>query len=154
MASIGDANIGKVHFQSLNLLARLPTNVRENSMGHGGTPMGRESNFSLSMPLESVPYSTVMYDLTEPPHKIFNANWKELEWYYPPVSGKKGYIGSVSYWEYSGEVTVYDASLYPNTTVTFPLADLARSTVDDSDEQYWWFGGLGNGSQIMPGDYV
>lgn len=60
----------------------------------------------------------------------------------------------MTYWEYSGEVSVYDASLYPNTTVAFPLTNLPRTTVDDADNAYWWFGGLASGGQIPPGDYV
>lgn len=86
--------------------------------------------------------------------QIFQSNWTESSWSYPPVVGEKGYIGSVTYWEYSGEVTIYDASIDPNTTVAFPLTDLPRSSVDDDDEEYWWFGGLANGSQITPGSYM
>lgn len=86
--------------------------------------------------------------------KVFSANWTETQWSYPPVSGKKGYVGSVAYWEFSGEVTIYDGSVYPNTTISFPLTDLSRSTNDNEDEQYWWLGGLTNGSEIQPGDYV
>lgn len=86
--------------------------------------------------------------------KIFSANWSETQWSYPPVVGKSGYVGSVAYWEYSGEVTIYDASADPNTTISFPLTNLARSTVDLDDEQYWWLGGFANGSQIQPGGYV
>lgn len=51
-------------------------------------------------------------------------------------------------------MTIYDASLYPNTTVAFPLTDLPRTTVDESDDEFWWFGDLANGSQIVPGSYV
>lgn len=123
-------------------------------MGHRGATMGRESDFPHTMPFNHIQYLIVTYYFTKPSRKIFKSNWKELEWSYPPIAGKNGYVGSVSYWEYSGQVTVYDASLYPNTTVAFPLTDLARSTVDSSDEQYWWFGSFGNGSQIVPGDYV
>lgn len=86
--------------------------------------------------------------------KIFHANWTETQWSYPPVAGKKGYVGSVTYWEFSGEVNIYDASAYPNTTISFPLTDLPRSTVDEEDEQYWWLGGLADGTQVQPGDYV
>lgn len=86
--------------------------------------------------------------------QIFYSNWTEASWSYPPVIGEKGYVGSVTYWEYSGEVTIYDASEDPNTTVAFPLTDLPRSVVDADDEAYWWFGGLANGSQIQPGNYV
>lgn len=75
-------------------------------------------------------------------------------WSYPPVVSENGYVGSVTYWEYSGEVTIYDASLYPNTMVAFPLTNLPRTTVYDADNEYWWFGGLANGSQIQPGNYV
>ncbi|KAF3763590.1 subtilisin-like protein [Cryphonectria parasitica EP155] len=85
---------------------------------------------------------------------IFEQDWTESEWSYPPVVGKDGYVGSVTYWAYSGEVTVYDASADPNTTIAFPLTDLPRTTVDIAAEEYWWFGGLANGSQIESGDYV
>lgn len=86
--------------------------------------------------------------------KIFSANWTETQWSYPPVAGEKGYVGSATYWEFSGEVAIYDASVYPNASIAFPLTDLPRSTVDVEDEQYWWLGGFANGSQIQPGYYV
>ncbi|ROV95580.1 hypothetical protein VSDG_05298 [Cytospora chrysosperma] len=85
---------------------------------------------------------------------IFYSNWTEADWVYPPVIGSNGYVGSATYWIYSGEVSAYDSSLYPNDTVAFPIADEPRSSVDEEDLQFWWFGGLANGSQIVPGNYA
>lgn len=31
---------------------------------------------------------------------------------------------------------------------------MPRTTVDEDDGEYWWFGGLADGSQIQPGSYV
>lgn len=118
--------------------------------------MGRKSD---SPPLTSLfPISSAAVrghcHTKSPSAQIFNANWTEAQWSYPPVADKAGFVGSVSYWEYSGQVAIYDASVDPNTTIAFPVTDLARSAIDDSDEQYWWFGGLADGSQIQPGGYV
>ena len=41
-----------------------------------------------------------------------------------------------------------------STTISFPLLDQIRFSVDVADEVFWWFGALGNGSQIAPGEYV
>lgn len=112
--------------------------------------------FNLSTSSQDFPkiFARTQWGTEELRWDIYQANWTESAWCYPPVVGEKGYVGSVTYWEYSGVVTIYDPSADPDTTVAFPLTDLPRSVVDADDEQYWWFGGLADGSQIQLGDYV
>ncbi|CAN8105194.1 unnamed protein product [Discula destructiva] len=126
--------------------------------GLSATNSSKDSSytFNLSTSYQDFPqmFSRTQWGTKELRWDIFQSNWTEYTWSYPPIVGEKGYVGSVSYWQFSGQVTTYDASVDPNTTVAFPLTDLSRSAVDADDEEYWWFGGLANGSQIQPGRYV
>lgn len=112
--------------------------------------------FNLSTSSQDFPkmYARTQWGTKQLRWDIFSSNWTERDWAYPPVVGSDGYVGSVTYWAYSGEVSVYDASAYPNDTVAFPISDEPRTSVDEDDLQFWWFGGLANGSQITPGGYV
>lgn len=112
--------------------------------------------FNLSTTSQDFPkmYARTQWGTKQLRWDIFYSNWTENDWAYPPVIGQKGYVGSATYWLYSGEVSEYDASLYPNDTAAFPISDEPRSSVDDEDMQFWWLGGLANGSQIAPGSYV
>ncbi|ROW15601.1 hypothetical protein VPNG_02185 [Cytospora leucostoma] len=112
--------------------------------------------FNLSTSSQDFPkmYARTQWGTKELRWDVFAADWTEREWVYPPVIGSNAYTGSATYWLYSGEVTVYDSSQYPNDTVAFPISDEPRSSIEDDDLQFWWFGGLANGSQIAPGSYV
>lgn len=112
--------------------------------------------FNLSTSSQDFPkmYTRIQWGTKQVRWDIFSSNWTELDWVYPPVVGLKGYVGSATYWLYSGEVSAYDSSLYPNDTVSFPIADEPRSSVDEEDLQFWWLGELANSSQITPGAYI
>ncbi|OAA53497.1 serin endopeptidase [Niveomyces insectorum RCEF 264] len=86
---------------------------------------------------------------------IFDGDWTERHWTYPPVVGQNGYVGTVAYYAQSGYVGYFDPAVDNATdTIAFPLSDIYRSSFDVEDAQYWWFGQLGNGSQIAPGNYT
>ncbi|KUI71994.1 Minor extracellular protease vpr [Cytospora mali] len=112
--------------------------------------------FNLSTSSQDFPkmYARTQWGTEQLRWDIFSPGWTERDWVYPPVNGSRNYVGSVTYWLYSGEVTVYDSSLYPNDTVAFPILDEPRTSIDDDDLQFWWFGGLADGSQISPGSYI
>ncbi|ERS98380.1 hypothetical protein HMPREF1624_05164 [Sporothrix schenckii ATCC 58251] len=86
---------------------------------------------------------------------IFDDAWTERDWKYPPVVGQDGYVGSVAYYAHSGEVSVFNPGFdNASDTISFPLSDIYRSSVDVYDTEYWWLGGLANGSQISNGNYT
>ncbi|KAJ9144541.1 Minor extracellular protease vpr [Pleurostoma richardsiae] len=87
---------------------------------------------------------------------IFDTTFNERDWEYPPVVGSNGYVGSATYWAFSGQVDIYDATIDPpaNYTVSFPVSDMPRCSIDVEDLDYWWFGQLANGSMLTPGDYI
>ena len=87
---------------------------------------------------------------------IFETSWRERDWVYPPVEGKNGFIGSATTWV--GVFTGYDhfdpATNSTDDTVTFPQsAGRAEDSGHVVDSESWWFGKLGNGSQIALGNY-
>lgn len=126
--------------------------------GLAATDVGANSSFTfnLSTTSQNFPrmYARTQWGTRQMRWDIFNSNWTENDWAYPPVVGLKGYVGSATYWLYSGDVYLYDTSLYPNYTVAFPISDEPRSSVDEEDTQFWWLGGLANGSQIATGSFV
>ena len=51
---------------------------------------------------------------------------------------------------------VFDPSVdNPDETFTYPRTDLIRNAQTTATyHEFWWFGKLGNGSQIEPGKYT
>ncbi|KEY66377.1 hypothetical protein S7711_05810 [Stachybotrys chartarum IBT 7711] len=86
---------------------------------------------------------------------IFEKGWTERKWTYPPVVGENGYVGSVAYWFNSPYYYYFDPETDDaNYTVSFPLTDVPRVSLNSPTEEYWWMGMMANGSKIVPGDYV
>lgn len=91
--------------------------------------------------------------------QIYEAGWTERKWEYPPVAGKNGYIGPAAAWAQSSQTVEFDPKVHnPNDTFTFPVTNLRRNAAGDlfghDSFEYWWFGKLGNGSQIENGNYT
>ncbi|GAB0132019.1 hypothetical protein EsDP_00000469 [Epichloe bromicola] len=80
---------------------------------------------------------------------IFERDWTELEWQYPLVIGKGGYIGSATSVRDADKFLWFDSSLVDiNDTISFPLTRVSRG-----HQRFWWFGKLSNGTKIAPGNY-
>lgn len=88
--------------------------------------------------------------------QIFEADWHEHSWTYPPVPGQAGYIGTVASWVGAGQTSFFDPARYDaDETFSFPVRDLTRNAFSAlSFDEFWWFGKLGNGSQIANGNYT
>lgn len=88
--------------------------------------------------------------------QIFEAGWKERQWKWPLVPGENGYIGPIASWVGAGQTSYFDPRRAdPNDTFTYPVRDLTRNAQTSmSYHEHWWFGKLGNGSQIEPGNYT
>lgn len=57
-------------------------------------------------------------------------------------------------WVGSGLVSRINTDYYdPNDTFTYPIYYINRNGAYEQD-QHWWFGKLGNGSQIAVGNYT
>ncbi|KAJ9149758.1 Subtilisin-like protein [Pleurostoma richardsiae] len=108
--------------------------------------------FNLSLTQQDFPkiYTTIIWGAKEVRWDIFEEDWSESQWSYPPVPGENGYIGPATYWVGVGSTSYFDPRYYdPNDTATYPVTDIYRSS-----PEFWWFGKLGNGSQIELGNYT
>lgn len=71
------------------------------------------------------------------------------------MQGKNGYIGPVATFSGACANCFFDPSyMDANATTTLPVRDVPRSGELDDWAEYWWFGKLGNGSQIANGNYT
>ncbi|KAL2879853.1 hypothetical protein SGCOL_004898 [Colletotrichum sp. CLE4] len=122
------------------------------------TPVVQKPYFTFNLSLEAQDFPRVIskpiYGIKETRWDVFEAGWTERQWKYPPVPGENGHIGTIASWVGSGRVEAIDASIYdPDETFTYPIMDRNRNGAYEQDE-HWWFGKLGNGSQIAVGNYT
>ncbi|PHH81808.1 hypothetical protein CDD82_7793 [Ophiocordyceps australis] len=81
---------------------------------------------------------------------IFEENWSEEEWHYPPEIGKHGYIGSVR-----GYRPTYDDILFaPTPSIVKKAEPFPRVRLKRGTHRFWWFGTMANGTMIRPGTYT
>ncbi|KAH7149910.1 subtilase [Dactylonectria estremocensis] len=88
---------------------------------------------------------------------IYERGFEERDWQYPPVVGKRGYLGAVAPWANSDGRSTYNPNLgTSNETFTMPVFDVTRNALVTGGytTSYWWFGKLANGSYINPGNYT
>lgn len=88
--------------------------------------------------------------------QIFEAGWTEDRWQYPPVVGENGYIGSAtSYIEAGREWQFNPETMDSNATYPFPVRSLSRTyPFIVGYYEFWWLGGMADGSQIPSGNYT
>ncbi|KAF5495352.1 Minor extracellular protease vpr [Colletotrichum siamense] len=87
---------------------------------------------------------------------IFEAGWDESRWTsYPPVVGENGYVGTATGYRGSPSQANFDpARDDKNWTVAFPLVNIFRTSIETARHRVWWLGGLGDGTDIKPGNYT
>ncbi|EON96471.1 putative minor extracellular protease vpr protein [Phaeoacremonium minimum UCRPA7] len=118
------------------------------------------SNFTFNLTVYSQDFphmqSRMNWAVRELRWDIFEGDWVERDWKYPPVVGQAGYVGSVASWALADQGYYYfdPATDNENLTISFPLRNLPRSSLDSYNQQHWWMGKLANGSQIGVGEYV
>ncbi|KAF4880128.1 Subtilisin DY [Colletotrichum siamense] len=81
----------------------------------------------------------------------------ERDWEYPPVPGRKGYIGSATSWSSAGSVASFNPARHnASDTFSFPVTDQGRNalTTGGFTTAYYWFGKMADGTQIAPGNYT
>ncbi|KAH7035823.1 peptidase S8/S53 domain-containing protein [Microdochium trichocladiopsis] len=127
--------------------------------GDGGTPISVKSNFTfdLARNLQDFPMLVVSstYGAAEIRLDLYDAEMypdmaTDVDWEYPPVPGRRGYVGSATYWARSKESSYFDPSRDDeNDVLPFPVLMLPR----DMYKQYMWLGRLADGTKIQPGKY-
>ncbi|XXH05376.1 hypothetical protein Hte_011802 [Hypoxylon texense] len=113
--------------------------------------------FNLTVYSQDYPklYSRHNWATTELRWDIFESSYREFEWKYPPVVGQNGYLGSVAYWANSDTYYYFDpATDDEDFTLSFPLTDINRMSLNTVTEEFWWLGKFTNGSKIAVGDYM
>ncbi|KAK2022798.1 subtilase [Colletotrichum zoysiae] len=121
------------------------------------TPIADKATYSFDLSIEAQDFPKILQKLIwgtrQTRYDIFEASWTERQWVYPPVVGQNGYVGTAASWVGAGQVQTFDpAQNDPNDTFNYPLTDVERDAAG-SYHEHWWFGKLGNGSQIAPGEY-
>ncbi|POS73432.1 minor extracellular protease vpr [Diaporthe helianthi] len=81
---------------------------------------------------------------------IFDPDYTEADWAYPPVIGEKHYIGSATSWTGTDTASYFNPAIH-NQDDIFPLPqyNIPRGVW----KRYWWLGRYANGSTVLPGDY-
>ncbi|EXF86199.1 subtilase [Colletotrichum fioriniae PJ7] len=121
-------------------------------------PISQKASYSFDLSIEAQDFPRIFQKLLwgtrQTRWDIYEAGWTERQWVYPPVEGQNGYIGSAASWVGSGEIQTFDPAQYdPNDTFTYPITDIYRNA-GATYHEHWWFGKLGNGTQIAPGNYT
>lgn len=92
--------------------------------------------------------------------QIFEADWTESQWNYPPTPGQNGYVGSVAYYADSGgnqgaHYRFDPATDDENDVIPFPERLLYRSAPSQVFvSQFWWLGKMADGTKIPVGNYT
>ncbi|CRK33114.1 Minor extracellular protease vpr like protein [Verticillium longisporum] len=127
--------------------------------GVSNTPIAQKASYSfdLSVGAQDFPkiFSKLIWGSRQVRFDIYEAGWRERNWKYPPVEGQNGYIGPAAAWAGAASVEVFNPVFHnPNQTFTFPVTDIYRNAENTAQFfRYYWFGRLGNGSQIAEGKY-
>ncbi|EJT82434.1 hypothetical protein GGTG_02407 [Gaeumannomyces tritici R3-111a-1] len=133
--------------------------------GEPWTSIDVKSNytFNLTTGVRDYPFVFMSFDwgVRELRWDVFEADWAEDEWRYPPESGgAKGFVGAVAVWE--GEL---DPAFEPPTDLSDPAVNgqvtpmparfLSRfGMTQPSDKKWHWLGKMADGKQIAPGNYT
>lgn len=82
---------------------------------------------------------------------IYEANWRERRWSYPPVVGENGFVGTATTYRNADSLVPFDPEWEDATDV---VPAVTQWQIRDNMVSLWWFGQLANGSDITPGNYT
>ncbi|KAF4774819.1 subtilase [Colletotrichum scovillei] len=117
-------------------------------------------SFELASGIQDFPmmFMKVKWATREVRWDIYETDFDEArDWEYPPVSGQRGYIGSATSWASAGKTSSFNPARHnASDTFSFPETDVARNalTTGGFTTAYYWFGKLGDGSVMAPGNYT
>jgi hypothetical protein len=125
--------------------------------GLENTPLANHSRFTFNLSSEAQDFpklqTILRFGTREYRWDIFEANYRERDWVYPPVPGKNKFVGSATSLEYTQIINfpIVDPEVDDvDNTWSFPAENMPR----DLPIQAWWLGKLADGTQIKPGKYV
>ncbi|KLU92474.1 minor extracellular protease vpr [Magnaporthiopsis poae ATCC 64411] len=125
--------------------------------GLNNTPIATHRSWTFNTSLASQDFpklrTILRYGTRELRWDLFEADFKEREWSYPPVPGKGKFVGAATSFDYrtSPNPNVVDGDKQDvNNTWAFPVHNLPR----DVPFQGLWLGRLADGSRIKPGRYA
>lgn len=82
--------------------------------------------------------------------QIFDGDYTEEDWVYPPVAGQNHFVGSATSWNGTDASAYFDPAINSEDDIfSFPLYTVPR----DSQGIYFWLGRYANGTQAQPGSY-
>ncbi|KAK2043404.1 subtilase [Colletotrichum somersetense] len=116
--------------------------------------------FDLSSEAQDFPkmFMKIKWGTREVRWDIYESTFEEArDWEYPPVPGRRSYIGSATSWTgASGSSSFNPARHNASDVFAMPERDVARNalTTGGFTTSYWWFGRLADGSVIAPGNYT
>lgn len=108
--------------------------------------------FNLTLTAQDFPrfHNWLIWGTRELRWDIFDSDYTEAEWAYPPVIGENHYIGSATSWNGTDTTSYFNPTKHSQDAIfPFPLYNLPRGLW----KRYWWLGRYANGSTIVPGDY-
>ncbi len=125
--------------------------------GIGSVPIAQQPNmtFNTGINIHDFPMAIFFLEFgsTELRWDIFEPDWNERDWAYPPVVGHNGYISPVVFYQpatQTGGLIINSSAEY---TTTMPATYIDRQIGNDDAYEFGWLGQLVNGSMIAPGFY-
>ncbi|KAI5860841.1 peptidase S8/S53 domain-containing protein [Durotheca rogersii] len=115
-----------------------------------------KSNYTFNLTAQDFPfvYTRHRWGAKQIRWDIFDADWNEDDWAYPPVVGEKKYIGSVASWNGALYYGSFPVGGNPDDVSPLPAVNVYRNgQISNSYWAYAWLGKLANGSYIAPGQY-
>ncbi|KAL0931115.1 serine endopeptidase [Colletotrichum truncatum] len=123
--------------------------------GVGWTPVKDKPNwtFNLALGIQDFPRLLMTPTFGTPLIRwdIYEAEWQEHRWSYPPVVGENGFIGTATTYRNADSLVPFDPES-ENASDVVPA--VKQWQVRDHMRDFWWFGQLANGSHIIPGNYT
>ena len=104
-------------------------------------------------------YSTLDWGVRELRWDLFESQWDEARWTYPPTAAA-GFVAAVARWTGNAVtagsgVNLTDPAVVAANTLATPLRYLARDGIySRAMSQYMWLGHLANDTIVAPGNYT
>ncbi|KAF2757740.1 subtilisin-like protein [Pseudovirgaria hyperparasitica] len=123
--------------------------------GINGITIDQKSNFSFNFSKSAQDFPQLLTRFTwgteEFRWDIFDEDYTEADWVYPPVIGQNGFVGSATAWNGTMNSQYFDpeAGASENDIYSFPQYHHMLNYVERS----YWLGRFANGSQVVPGMY-
>ncbi|KAI1371153.1 subtilisin-like protein [Hypoxylon crocopeplum] len=118
------------------------------------TRIAQKSNFTFNLSRDSQDFPKLNTEFAwgteELRWDIFDGDYTEADWTYPPAVGRNKYVGSATSWNGTGSSSWFTPGQDSEDDIfSFPLYDQPRGKWGI----YYWLGRFANGSSIQPGDY-